>query len=108
MTRVIWMNVRTLSSVTLLPGLGLFMTTVTWLVLATLLFAVATSPWISGLVLIRERQVVGDRNVRIVPDVAVNGSGGASGLAEGLLGLLLRREAAGMHPTSPEAGTKSG
>ena len=58
--------------------------------------------------LLQIMQVVGDRNVRIVPDVAVNGSGGASGLAEGLLGLLLRREAAGMHPTSPEAGTKSG
>ncbi len=58
--------------------------------------------------LLQIMQVVGDRNVRIVPDVAVNGSGGASGLADGLLGLLLRREAAGLHPTSPEGGTKSG
>jgi hypothetical protein len=36
---------------------------------------------------------VGDKSVRVVPDVAVSGNG--SGLAEGLLGMLLRRESSG-------------
>jgi len=36
-------------------------------------------------------QVVGDKAVRVVPDVAVSGSTGG-GLAEGLIALLLRRE----------------
>ena len=35
-------------------------------------------------------QIVGDRSVRIVPDVAVNGTHGSTGLVDGLLGLLLR------------------
>jgi uncharacterized membrane protein YqiK len=34
-------------------------------------------------------QIVGDRSVRIVPDVAVNGQG-QSGLVEGLLGIMIR------------------
>jgi hypothetical protein len=38
-------------------------------------------------------QIVGERNVRIVPDVAVTGAGGQAGLVEGLLGTLLRKEA---------------
>jgi uncharacterized membrane protein YqiK len=37
-------------------------------------------------------QVVGDKAVRVVPDVAVSGESGAAGLIEGLLGLVLRRE----------------
>ncbi|MBE7473269.1 MAG: hypothetical protein HS114_29430 [Anaerolineales bacterium] len=39
-------------------------------------------------------QIVGDRNVRVVPDVAVNGSGQA-GLVEGMLGLMLRGQTNG-------------
>jgi len=35
-------------------------------------------------------QIVGEKAVRVVPDVAVSGSGGSMGLAEGLLGLLVR------------------
>ena len=35
-------------------------------------------------------QIVGDRNVRIVPDVAVNNTGGTNGLVDGLLGLMVR------------------
>ncbi|MFN8457834.1 MAG: flotillin family protein [Anaerolineae bacterium] len=35
-------------------------------------------------------QVVGERNVRVVPDVAVNGNGNGTGLVEGLLGMMLR------------------
>jgi uncharacterized membrane protein YqiK len=38
-------------------------------------------------------QIVGDQKVRVVPDVAVSGNGGAVGLTEGLLGLMLRRQA---------------
>ncbi len=40
-------------------------------------------------------QTVGDRNVRIVPDVAVSGAGANPGLVDGLLGLLLRNQANG-------------
>jgi uncharacterized membrane protein YqiK len=40
-------------------------------------------------------QIVGDRNVRVVPDVAVNGSGGQAGLVEGMLGLMLRGQTNG-------------
>jgi len=39
-------------------------------------------------------QIVGDRNVRVVPDVAVNGSGQA-GLVEGMLGMMLRGQTNG-------------
>ena len=35
-------------------------------------------------------QIVGERNVRIVPDVAVTGANGQGGLVEGLLGVMLR------------------
>ncbi len=34
-------------------------------------------------------QVVGDRNVRVVPDVAVSGNGNSSGLLDGMMGMLM-------------------
>jgi uncharacterized membrane protein YqiK len=37
-------------------------------------------------------QIVGDRSVRVVPDVAVTGNGAGAGLAEALLGTLLRSQ----------------
>jgi uncharacterized membrane protein YqiK len=40
-------------------------------------------------------QIVGDRNVRIVPDVAVSGSNANPGVVDGLLGLMLRGQANG-------------
>jgi uncharacterized membrane protein YqiK len=40
-------------------------------------------------------QTVGERNVRIVPDVAVNGAGAAPGMVDGLIGLMLRHQIAG-------------
>ena len=43
-----------------------------------------------GYVAVQLMQIVGDRGVRIVPDVAVNGASSPS-LAEGLLGTLLRQ-----------------
>ena len=49
-----------------------------------------------GFTALQLMQIVGEKAVRVVPDVAVSGSG--SGLAEGLLGLLLRRESAGPEP----------
>jgi len=39
-------------------------------------------------------QTIGEQNVRVVPDVAVNGSASSSGMIDGLLGLMLRREGA--------------
>ena len=47
---------------------------------------------VSGYTTMQLMQIVGERNVRIVPDVSVNGAGGGAGLAEGLLGLLVRKE----------------
>ena len=37
-------------------------------------------------------QTVGERNVRIVPDVAVNGAGATPGMIDGLMGLMLRQQ----------------
>ena len=43
-----------------------------------------------GYTVMQLMQIVGERNVRIVPDVAVNGAGANAGLVDGLLGLMLR------------------
>jgi uncharacterized membrane protein YqiK len=43
-----------------------------------------------GFTALQLMQIVGEKAVRVVPDVAVSGNGG--GLAEGLLGMILRRE----------------
>jgi uncharacterized membrane protein YqiK len=40
-------------------------------------------------------QIVGDRNVRIVPDVAVSGASANLGVVDGLLGLMLRGQSNG-------------
>ena len=40
-------------------------------------------------------QIVGDRNVRIVPDVAVSGNSANPGIVDGLLGLMLHKQANG-------------
>ena len=37
-------------------------------------------------------QVIGDRNVRVVPDVAVSGNGSGAGLVDGLLGMMIRNQ----------------
>jgi uncharacterized membrane protein YqiK len=37
-------------------------------------------------------QIIGDRNVRVVPDVAVSGNGSGAGLVDGLLGMMLRNQ----------------
>jgi uncharacterized membrane protein YqiK len=43
-----------------------------------------------GYTVMQLMQIVGDRNVRIVPDVAVTGQNGNTGLVDGLLGVMLR------------------
>jgi len=48
-----------------------------------------------GYTMMQLMQIVGDRNVRIVPDVAVSGQNSSTGLVDGLLGLMLRNQAAG-------------
>jgi uncharacterized membrane protein YqiK len=59
-----------------------------------------------GYTAVQLMQIVGEKAVRVVPDVAVSGNGSGLGLAEGLLGLLLRDQAA---PTSgPSAEAKRG
>lgn len=47
-----------------------------------------------GYTALQMMQVVGERQVRIVPDVSVSGSNG-SGLVDGLMGLMLRKEVEG-------------
>ena len=55
-----------------------------------------------GYTVMQLMQIVGDRQVRIVPDVAVSGAGGNTGLVDGLLGLMLRNQSNGKHePSSP-------
>jgi len=44
-------------------------------------------------------QIVGERNVRIVPDVAVSGTNANPGLVDGLLGLMVRSQSNGHQPT---------
>ena len=45
-----------------------------------------------GYTVMQLMQIVGERNVRIVPDVAVTGSGANPGLVEGLLGTMLKQQ----------------
>jgi uncharacterized membrane protein YqiK len=45
-----------------------------------------------GYTVMQLMQIVGDRNVRIVPDVAVSGASANPGLVDGLLGVMLRKE----------------
>ena len=40
-------------------------------------------------------QIVGDRNVLSVPDVAVTGTSANLGIVDGLLGLMLRKQSNG-------------
>jgi uncharacterized membrane protein YqiK len=48
-----------------------------------------------GYTVMQLMQIVGERNVRIVPDVAVTGQAGGNGLVDGLLGIMLRGQAHG-------------
>ena len=48
-----------------------------------------------GYTVMQLMQIVGERNVRIVPDVAVIGASANPGIVDGLLGLMLRNQANG-------------
>jgi uncharacterized membrane protein YqiK len=55
-------------------------------------------------------QIIGDRSVRVVPDVAVSGSGSGTGLVDGLLGMMLRERASqsnGKQPSQPPVSPAS-
>lgn len=43
----------------------------------------------SGYTALQLMQIIGDRNVRVVPDVAVSGNGSGGGLVDGLLGMMM-------------------
>ena len=47
-------------------------------------------------------QTIGERNVRIVPDVAVSGAGATPGMVDGLMGLMLRHQTDGDTPATKQ------
>jgi uncharacterized membrane protein YqiK len=47
---------------------------------------------VQGYTVMQLMQIVGERNVRIVPDVAVNGTAAGNGLVDGLLGMMLKEQ----------------
>ena len=53
---------------------------------------------VQGYTVMQLMQIVGERNVRIVPDVAVSGANGSTGLVDGLLGIMLRDQSNGHTP----------
>jgi uncharacterized membrane protein YqiK len=55
-----------------------------------------------GYTMLQLMQIVGERNVRIVPDVAVTGANVGAGLVDGLLGIMLRNQS-----SSPDAAAKN-
>jgi uncharacterized membrane protein YqiK len=57
---------------------------------------------VQGYTVMQLMQIVGERNVRIVPDVAVNGAGGSNGLVDGLLGVMLRSQNNGQKSTEKD------
>src|SRR5881409_1617068 len=50
-----------------------------------------------GYTVMQLMQIVGERNVRIVPDVSVSGNNSSTGLVDGLLGLMLHNQSNGNH-----------
>jgi uncharacterized membrane protein YqiK len=54
-----------------------------------------------GYTVMQLMQIVGDRNVRIVPDVAVSGASANPGIVDGLLGVMLRGQANGSSQAKP-------
>jgi uncharacterized membrane protein YqiK len=60
-----------------------------------------------GYTVMQLMQIVGERNVRIVPDVAVSGQSGSTGLVDGLLGVMLRTQANGNGQSHAEATKKN-
>jgi uncharacterized membrane protein YqiK len=52
-----------------------------------------------GYTVMQLMQIVGERQVRIVPDVAVSGANSSTGIVDGLLGLMLRNQSNGQPPS---------
>lgn len=52
-------------------------------------------------------QIIGDRNVRVVPDVAVSGNGNGGGLVDGLLGMMLWNQTGKSNGSTPPESTPS-
>lgn len=46
-------------------------------------------------------QIIGDRNVRVVPDVAVSGNGGGGGLGDALLRRMVQTQAGKSNEKQP-------
>ncbi len=59
-----------------------------------------------GYTVMQLMQIVGDRHVRIVPDVAVSGASGSTGIVDGLLGVMLRQQTSA-HAEPKEEPAKS-
>jgi len=47
-----------------------------------------------GYTMLQLMQIIGERNVRIVPDVSVTGASGGNGLVDGMIGMIVRDQAA--------------
>ena len=60
-----------------------------------------------GYTVMQLMQIVGERNVRIVPDVAVSGQSGSTGLVDGLLGMMLRNQTNGNGQSHAETTKKN-
>jgi uncharacterized membrane protein YqiK len=58
-----------------------------------------------GYTLMQLMQIVGDRQVRIVPDVSVTGNAAGNGLVDGMLGIMLKNQTNGH--AAAKAETKS-
>jgi uncharacterized membrane protein YqiK len=64
-----------------------------------------------GFTAVQLMQIVGERNVRIIPEIAVNGggaNGGQGSLIEALLGVMLRQEIAKVSANVPEPTRQNG
>ena len=61
-----------------------------------------------GYTLLQLMQVVGDRQVRIVPDVAVSGGSGGAGMMDALLGMFIQQQAAGKSLAPETNGNEAG
>jgi uncharacterized membrane protein YqiK len=59
-----------------------------------------------GYTALQMMQIVGDNQVRVVPDVAVSGSGNGAGLVDGLMGMLLWNQASNKLPSNSSNGVK--
>jgi len=60
--------------------------------------------WAGSYALIQLMQIIGERNVRVVPDVAVSGATGANGLLDALMAMMVKKERNGEEGLNTQAG----